>query len=24
VATWRQLPELPKLHKRPAVFAWGR
>ncbi len=24
VATWRQLPELPALHKRPAVFALGR
>jgi 16S rRNA (cytidine1402-2'-O)-methyltransferase len=24
VSTWRQLPELPKLHKRPAVFAWGK
>jgi 16S rRNA (cytidine1402-2'-O)-methyltransferase len=24
VAAWRQLPELPKLHKRPAVFALGK
>jgi 16S rRNA (cytidine1402-2'-O)-methyltransferase len=24
VATWRRLPELPKLHKRPAVFALGQ
>jgi len=24
VATWRQLPELPRLHKRPAVFALGK
>jgi len=24
VAEWRRLPELPRLHKRPAVFALGR
>lgn len=24
VATWRRLPELPKLHKRPTVFALGQ
>ena len=24
VAGWRQLPEMPQLHKRPTVFAWGR
>ena len=24
VADWRRLPELPPLHKRPTVFAWGR
>ncbi|WP_317132499.1 SAM-dependent methyltransferase [Hymenobacter baengnokdamensis] len=24
VAEWRRLPALPPLHKRPAVFAWGK